>query len=137
MCIRDRVNLLKNLQQQLDLTYLFISHDLSMVRHIADRVAVMYLGQLMELAPVDRLYDSPRHPYTQALNSAVPVPDPILEARRQRIVLEGDIPSPANPPPGCVFSTRCPIATERCSIEAPAWRDLGEAHWVACHFADS
>ena len=131
------VNLLKNLQQQLDLTYLFISHDLSMVRHIADRVAVMYLGQLVELAPVDRLYASPRHPYTQALNSAVPVPDPILEASRQRIILEGDIPSPANPPPGCVFSTRCPIATERCSTEVPAWRDLGEAHWVACHFADS
>lgn len=131
------VNLLKDLQRELDLTYLFISHDLSMVRHIADRVAVMYLGHIVELAPVDELYDDPRHPYTQALNSAVPLPDPVLEAERHRVILEGDIPSPANPPPGCVFSTRCPIATERCSTEKPTWRELGEAHWVACHFADA
>ena len=130
------VNLLKRLQKELELTYLFISHDLSMVRHIADRVAVMYLGNVVELAEVDALYDSPKHPYTQALNSAVPLPDPGLEASRQRVILEGDIPSPANPPPGCVFSTRCPIATERCSQEAPEWRDLGNAHWVACHFAE-
>lgn len=131
------VNLLKKLQRELDLTYLFISHDLSMVRHIADRVAVMYLGHIVELAPVDELYDNPRHPYTQALHSAVPLPDPQLEKTRQRVVLEGDIPSPTNPPPGCVFNTRCPIATERCSDEQPVWRELGDAHWVACHFADT
>ncbi len=130
------VNLLKDLQEELELTYLFISHDLSMVRHIADRVAVMYLGNLVELAQVDELYDNPRHPYTQALNSAVPLPDPVLEATRQRVILEGDIPSPANPPPGCVFSTRCPISTEKCSAEVPVWRDLGDNHWVSCHFAE-
>ncbi len=130
------VNLLKKLQDELQLTYLFISHDLSMVRHIADRVAVMYLGNIVELAQVDELYDNPKHPYTQALNSAVPLPDPVLEAERNRVILEGDIPSPANPPPGCVFSTRCPIATDRCSAEVPTWRDLGDSHWVACHFAE-
>lgn len=130
------VNLLKELQENLQLTYLFISHDLSMVRHIADRVAVMYLGNLVELAATDELYDNPRHPYTQALNSAVPLPDPVLEATRQRVILEGDMPSPANPPPGCVFSTRCPIATDKCSAEVPVWRDIGDDHWVACHFAD-
>lgn len=130
------VNLLKDLQRQLGLTYLFISHDLSMVRHIADRVAVMYLGHIVELAPVEELYENPRHPYTGALYSAVPLPDPVLEAGRQRVVLEGDIPSPSNPPPGCVFSTRCPIATDRCSTEEPVWRDLGQGHWVACHYAD-
>lgn len=130
------VNLLKKLQEELQLTYLFISHDLSMVRHIADRVAVMYLGHVVELAEVDALYDSPKHPYTQALNSAVPLPDPVLEATRQRVILEGDIPSPANPPPGCVFSTRCPIATEKCSQEIPEWRDLGDSHFVACHYAE-
>ncbi len=130
------VNLLKKLQSELGLTYLFISHDLSMVRHIADRVAVMYLGHIVELANVDDLYDRPMHPYTQALNSAVPLPDPILEASRQRVILEGDIPSPASPPPGCVFNPRCPIATEICSAEAPEWRELAEGHWVACHHAD-
>ncbi len=130
------VNLLKKLQKELDLTYFFISHDLSMVRHIADRVAVMYLGHIVELAPVDVVYDDPKHPYTQALNSAVPVPDPLIEETRQRTILEGDVPSPANPPPGCVFSTRCPIATERCSNEVPEWRSLGNEHWVACHFAE-
>lgn len=130
------VNLLKDLQHQLGLTYLFISHDLSMVRHIADRVAVMYLGHIVELAPVEELYENPRHPYTGALYSAVPLPDPVLEAGRQRVVLEGDIPSPSSPPPGCVFSTRCPIATDRCSTEEPVWRDLGQGHWVACHYAD-
>ncbi len=130
------VNLLKKLQKELDLTYFFISHDLSMVRHIADRVAVMYLGHIVELAPVDVVYDDPKHPYTQALNSAVPVPDPLIEETRQRVILEGDVPSPANPPPGCVFSTRCPIATERCSSEVPEWRSLGNEHWVACHFAE-
>ena len=117
------VNLLKDLQEDLGLTYLFISHDLSMVRHIADRVAVMYLGNIVELAEVDELYDNPKHPYTQALQSAVPLPDPVAEATRVRVILEGDIPSPANPPPGCVFNTRCPIATEKCSAEVPEWRD--------------
>ncbi len=129
------VNLLKQLQEELHLTYLFISHDLSMVRHIADRVAVMYLGNIVELAHVDDLYDNPKHPYTQALNSAVPLPDPVAEASRVRTILEGDIPSPANPPPGCVFNTRCPIATEKCSRDVPEWRETGNGHWVACHYA--
>jgi oligopeptide transport system ATP-binding protein len=128
------VNLMENLQDVLGLTYLFISHDLSMIRHIADRVAVMYLGKLMELADADELYINPLHPYTRALLSAVPVPDPEIEATRKRIILEGDIPSPANPPPGCVFNTRCPIAQERCVAEVPAWRELRPGHWVACHF---
>jgi oligopeptide transport system ATP-binding protein len=130
------VNLLEELQEVLGLTYLFISHDLSMVRHIADRVAVMYLGRIMELADVDSLYEHPLHPYTQALHSAVPVPDPVVESERRRIILEGDIPSPANPPPGCVFNTRCPIAKERCVVEVPEWRELRTGHWVACHYAE-
>jgi oligopeptide transport system ATP-binding protein len=130
------VNLLEDLQDVMGLTYLFISHDLSMIRHIADRVAVMYLGQIMELADVDDLYTTPRHPYTQALLSAVPVPDPEVEATRKRVILEGDIPSPANPPPGCPFNTRCPIAQERCVAESPEWRELASGHWVACHFAE-
>jgi len=128
------VNLMENLQDVLGLTYLFISHDLSMIRHIADRVAVMYLGRLMELADVDALYTDPQHPYTRALLSAVPVPDPEIENTRKRIILEGDIPSPANPPPGCVFNTRCPIAQERCVAETPVWRELRPGHWVFCHF---
>ncbi|MGH3650460.1 MAG: ABC transporter ATP-binding protein [Acidimicrobiia bacterium] len=130
------VNLLEDLQDVLGLTYLFISHDLSMVRHIADRVAVMYLGKLMELTDAEALYNEPKHPYTQALLSAVPVPDPQIEATRERVILEGDIPSPANPPPGCPFNTRCPIAQERCVTEAPEWRELDTGHWVACHFAE-
>ena len=130
------VNLLENLQDVLDLSYLFISHDLSMVRHIADRVAVMYLGRLVELAPVELLYDHPKHPYTRALHSAVPVPDPVVEETRTRVILEGDIPSPANPPPGCPFNTRCPQAEERCSQDVPEWREIEPNHWVACHFAD-
>lgn len=130
------VNLLENLQDVLGLTYLFISHDLSMIRHIADRVAVMYLGKIMELSDVDTLYNEPAHPYTQALLSAVPVPDPEIEASRQRVILEGDLPSPANPPPGCPFNTRCPMAQERCVIEVPQWRELESGHWVACHFAE-
>jgi oligopeptide transport system ATP-binding protein len=129
------VNLLENLQDVLGLTYLFISHDLSMIRHIADRVAVMYLGKIMELADVNTLYTNPAHPYTQALLSAVPVPDPEVEATRKRTILEGDIPSPANPPPGCPFNTRCPVAQERCVNEVPEWRELETGHWVACHFA--
>ncbi|HUF14910.1 MAG TPA: dipeptide ABC transporter ATP-binding protein [Acidimicrobiia bacterium] len=130
------VNLLEDLQEVLGLTYLFISHDLSMVRHIADRVAVMYLGKIMELADVDHLYNDPKHPYTQALLSAVPVPDPVVEATRERVILEGDIPSPANPPPGCPFNTRCPVAKERCVTEVPEWRELEPGRWVACHFAE-
>ncbi|HEX6946436.1 MAG TPA: dipeptide ABC transporter ATP-binding protein [Acidimicrobiia bacterium] len=130
------VNLLEDLQDVLGLTYLFISHDLSMVRHIADRVAVMYLGKIMELAPQAAMYSAPKHPYTQALLSAVPVPDPDVEENRRRIILEGDIPSPANPPPGCVFNTRCPMAQEKCRVEVPQFRQLEEGHWVACHFAD-
>jgi len=130
------VNLMEDLQDVLGLTYLFISHDLSMVRHIADRVAVMYLGKIMELADVDQLYNQPKHPYTSALLSAVPVPDPKVEANRERIILQGDIPSPANPPAGCVFNTRCPIAQERCVVEVPEWRQLPGGQWVACHFAE-
>ncbi len=130
------VNLLVDLQDVLGLTYLFISHDLSMIRHIADRVAVMYLGKIMELADVDALYNDPKHPYTQALLSAVPVPEPEVETARKHIILEGDIPSPANPPPGCPFNTRCPIVQDRCIAEDPEWRELGPKHWVACHFAE-
>jgi oligopeptide transport system ATP-binding protein len=130
------VNLLVNLQAHLGLTYLFISHDLSMVRHIADRVAVLYLGRIMELSDSEELYTNPKHPYTRALLSAVPVPDPVVEAERKRVILAGDIPSPAHPPPGCPFNTRCPIAQDRCSAEVPEWRELSSDHWVACHFAE-
>ncbi len=130
------VNLLEDLQGKLGLTYLFISHDLSMVRHIADRVAVMYLGKVMELASVDQLFKNPKHPYTKALLSAVPVPDPKIEAKRERIILKGDVPNPANPPSGCVFSTRCPVAEKKCFDLSPQWRDLGGDRYVACHLAD-
>jgi len=130
------VNLLEDLQDQLGLTYLFISHDLSMIRHIADRVAVMYLGKVVELAPRHELYSTPRHPYTQALLSAVPVPNPVVEAEREHIILTGDVPSPENPPQGCNFSGRCPMATERCRQEDPAWRELETGHYVACHYAE-
>jgi oligopeptide transport system ATP-binding protein len=127
------VNLLEDLQDELGLTYLFIAHDLSMVRHICSRVAVMYLGKVVELAQKDELYDHPLHPYTQALLSAVPVPDPEVERQRQRVVLQGEVPSPSDPPPGCYFNTRCPIAEEVCSQEAPEWREASEGHFVACH----
>ena len=130
------VNLLEELQDELGLSYLFISHDLSMVRHLADRVAVMYLGRIVELAPVKTLYETPKHPYTRALHSAVPVPDPVVEGARRRIILEGDVPSPANPPAGCSFHTRCPAAREQCRTEVPAWRELDPGHWISCHFAD-
>ena len=130
------VNLLKELQERFGLTYLFISHDLRMVRHVADRVAVMYLGKIVELATSDALYEEPLHPYTRALLSAVPTHDPEREARRTRIILEGDVPSPAAPPPGCRFSTRCPVAAPECSRREPEWRTLRPGHRVACHLAE-
>ena len=130
------VNLLEELQERLGLTYLFISHDLSMVRHIADRVAVMYLGKIVELAGRDQLYDSPQHPYTQALLSAVPEPDPSVESTRQRILLEGDVPSPANPPKGCNFSTRCPRVMDICKIDVPEFKQLTDGRYVACHLME-
>jgi oligopeptide transport system ATP-binding protein len=129
------VNLLEDLQDRLGLTYLFISHDLSMVRHICDTVAVMYLGQIVELAERDKLYANPRHPYSQALLSAVPIPNPRIEATRQPIILKGDVPSPANPPSGCRFRTRCPVAQPRCAEEVPAFRKIDDGRSVACHYA--
>jgi len=130
------INLLADLQEQLGLTYLLISHDLAVVRHISDTVAVMYLGAIVETAPAEMLYTNPQHPYTLALLSAVPVPDPVVEDSRHRMVLQGDLPSPANPPSGCRFHTRCAYAQRRCEQERPVLRDLEPGHQVACHFAE-
>ena len=127
------INLLEDLQEEFGLTYLFISHDLSMIRHIANRVAVMYLGRIVELASSQELYSRPVHPYTKALLSAVPLHDPVLEKKRKRTILTGDVPSPADPPSGCHFSTRCPVAEENCFKIVPEWREISSGHNVACH----
>jgi oligopeptide transport system ATP-binding protein len=126
------INLLEDLQSEFDLTYLFIAHDLSVVRHISDRIAVMYLGKIVELTTRQELYDNPLHPYTQALLSAVPIPDPVVEETRQRIILEGDVPSPASPPEGCNFSSRCPVVMDICREKEPEFLDTGGRHWAAC-----
>lgn len=126
------INLMEDLQSEMNLTYLFIAHDLSVVRHIADRIAVMYLGKIVELAGRDELYADPKHPYTQALLSAVPIPDPEIENKRQRIILEGDVPSPASPPQGCNFCTRCPRVMDICKEKEPEFKDYGNGHYTAC-----
>jgi oligopeptide transport system ATP-binding protein len=130
------VNLMQDLQQKLRVAYLFIAHDLSMVKHISHRIAVMYLGKIMELTGRNRLFDDPLHPYTQSLNSAVPVPNPKLERRRRRFILKGEPPSPANPPSGCVFHPRCPLAVEECIKIVPEFREIRPGHFLACHLAD-
>ena len=130
------VNLLEDLQAELGLTYLFIAHDLSMVRHISDRVAVMYLGKIVELTDRDTLYADPQHPYTEALLSAVPIPDPVVEEQRSRIILEGDVPSPANPPVGCNFNTRCAKVMQICHQEEPEFKEISPGHWCACHLVN-
>jgi oligopeptide/dipeptide ABC transporter ATP-binding protein len=129
------INLLEELQSELGLTYLFIAHDLAVVRHISDRVAVMYLGKIVEIADRREVYENPLHPYTKALLAAVPIPDPVLEAQRAHTVLAGEVPSPLNPPSGCVFHPRCPIAVERCRGEIPPLREVTPGHWAACLLA--
>ncbi len=130
------INLLEELQGEFGLTYLFIAHDLSVVRHISDRIAVMYVGKIVELADRNDLYMKPLHPYTKALMSAVPVPDPNVEKRRQRVILTGDVPSPVNPPKGCRFHPRCRYAKENCSVDEPEFKEVEHDHWVACHYWD-
>ena len=127
------VNMFEDLQQELGLTYLFIAHDLAIVKHISNRIGVMYLGKLVELAGSSELYKNPIHPYTRSLLSAIPIPDPKASRAKKRIVLEGDVPSPVNPPSGCRFRTRCPYATERCAAEVPEFKDYGGGHYAACH----
>ena len=131
------VNLLQDLQEEMGLTYLFIAHDLSMIEYLSDRVAVMYLGQLVELAPSEQLYADPLHPYTQALLSAVPVPDPATERNRSRVCLKGDIPSAMEPPKGCPFHTRCPMAMPACKVEKPLWKEIKPGHFAACHLHEN
>ena len=126
------INLLEDLREELNLTYLFIAHDLSVVRHLCQRVAVMYLGKLVELAECDELFDNPMHPYTRALLQAVPIPDPTVEGKRDHQVIQGEVPSPMNPPPGCVFHPRCALAIEGCSVSTPEFREVTPGHWVAC-----
>ena len=131
------INLLENLQSEFELTYLFIAHDLAVVRHISDRIAVMYLGTIVELSPAEELYDNPLHPYTISLLTAVPIPDPVIERQRERILLAGDLPSPANPPPACRFHTRCPyVQPTRCKTDVPALRKLADGHFASCHWAE-
>jgi peptide/nickel transport system ATP-binding protein len=131
------INLLENLQSEFELTYLFIAHDLAVVRHISDRIAVMYLGTIVEISPAEELYDNPLHPYTISLLTAVPIPDPVIERQRERILLAGDLPSPANPPPACRFHTRCPyVQPTRCKTDVPALRKLADGHFTACHWAE-
>ncbi|MFP4267164.1 MAG: ABC transporter ATP-binding protein [Spirochaetaceae bacterium] len=129
------VNLLQDLQKKLGITYLFIAHDLSMVQHISDRIAVMYLGKMMELSDSEKLFENPLHPYTQSLISAIPIPNPKKERGRTHVILEGEVPSPVNPPSGCVFHTRCPLAEEICSQKEPEYREIEDRHYAACHFA--
>jgi oligopeptide transport system ATP-binding protein len=130
------VNVFVELQQRLGLAYLFIAHDLAVVRHVSDRIAVMYLGRIVEIAKRDTLYRSPQHPYTQALLAAVPVADPVVEASRRRVIVSGEVPSATNPPSGCRFHTRCPHAFARCRAEVPQLRDLGDGQAVACHLQE-
>ncbi|MGN7300121.1 ABC transporter ATP-binding protein [Ferdinandcohnia sp. SAFN-114] len=128
------INLLQDLQDEFGLTYLFIAHDLSVVRHISNRIAVMYLGKIVELGETEEVYHNPAHPYTRALLSAIPIPDPIEQRKKERIILTGDVPSPISPPSGCRFHTRCPIATDRCKQEEPVFEQKKDGHWAACHF---